>query len=74
MIELSLKDGTKLEYDDVNDVVKVNGKVDKNWHGSFIENGKDDPTFFGFTDTKTKKCYDIYGGISNISTEDSIKL
>lgn len=74
MIDLRLKNGTLLQYDEAADRVLVDGKVTNDWLPSFIPNGNDEPDFFGFVSKKENKCYNIYGGISNITEEDSIKL
>lgn len=69
MIELKTKKGVLLQYDEGKDVVLVDGKQNPDWHPSFIEGGLDDPEFFGFIDLKSKKCYDIYGGVSDVIDE-----
>lgn len=74
MIELKLKDGRLLQYNEDSGAVMVEGKEDKDWHPAFLQCGSDEPDFFGFIDLKHKKCYDIYGNISDIKDEDDIKL
>jgi len=74
MIELTIKSGELLQYNESEDKVYVNGKESKEWSPTFIPNGNDEPTFFGFTNKTQKKCYNIYGVVSNIHDEDSITL
>jgi hypothetical protein len=72
MIDLRIKSGELLQYDETEDKVYLNGKVTGSWSPVFVPNGQEEPTFFGFTDNK--KCYSIYGTVSDISNEDSITL
>lgn len=76
MIELVIKGGKKIQYDDTTDTIYVNGVKDanKSWSPSYIPNGDDEPTFFGFVDKIHGICYDVYGHESKITDEDKIKL
>jgi hypothetical protein len=74
MIDLRIKSGELLQYNESEDKVYVDGKETKEWSPTFVPNGNDEPSFFGFVNHKQKKCYDIYGGITNIHDEYSITL
>lgn len=74
MVEFKLKDGRLINYDEDRNEIRVNGKLNKDWHPSFIPNGDDEPVLFGFVNLREGKCYDLYGGITNIVEEDSIKI
>lgn len=74
MIDLRIKSGDLLQYDESEDKVLLNGKPTKDWSPVFIPNGQEEPTFFGFSDNNKKKCYSIYGTVSDIHDEDSITL
>lgn len=74
MITLKIKSGQTLSYDEENETLLVDGKLDKNWKASFIPSGDDTPDFFGFVDMKNKRIHDIYGNESKISFDEDIKL
>lgn len=74
MINLKLKNGKELSYSEEEDKVYLDGKYDKDWVAAFVPNGDDEPSFFGFTNLKEGKCYDIFGGVSNVIQEDNLKL
>lgn len=75
MIQLVLKNNDKLDYDEDSNKIYYNGELDKSWTPTFLPSGKSDELdFFGFVNNKTKKVYDIYGGISEVSKEDLIKI
>lgn len=74
MAELKLKNGQVLRYDEITDKVTLDGKLTTTYEASFIPNGNDEPTFFGFVHKLQHKCYDIYGGVHDIVDEDKIKL
>lgn len=74
MIEVKLNEKESAIYDEDNNVVLINGKPNQNWKPTFVENGNDEPTFFGVIDLKNQKCYNIYGNVSKVSQEDGIKL
>ena len=76
MIELKIKNGLKLQYDEKNCEILVNGKLDKNWKPVFIPppEGRDEPDFYGFSDIKAKKLYIPDGEVINITDEDDIDI
>lgn len=74
MIELKLKTGASLTYDEEKGVVLVDGKPNRDWKPAFVPSGEDEPDFFGFINTLQGKLYDVYGNISNVSREDNITL
>lgn len=61
-----------LSYDTKLGVLK-NGEPAKEWSPAFIGN-EDDAELFGYESPDHKVVYDIYGGVSNVVSENSIKL
>jgi len=74
MIELKIKTGVKLQYDEGNDVVLVDGKRNRDWEPVFILSGDDEPDFYGFGNIKNKKLYSLSGGIINVKDKKDINL
>lgn len=74
MIELILKDSTKLSYNTETNEVKENGKISRRYSPVFIPSGDDDPDFFGFLNSSTNVVHDIHGNESKLASEKDIKL
>ena len=74
MIDLEIKSGVILTYDEDKDRVLVNGKPDRNWKPVFIPSGEDVPDFFGFHDLRTDKVYDVRGDVTNVVDVDDIRI
>jgi len=73
MNEIYIKDyNCTLSYDPSKGVLK-DGEPTKDFHPAFIGN-PDGPEFFGYESPDHKVLYDIYGGVSNIISENDIKL
>jgi hypothetical protein len=74
MIELIIKNGLTLSYDEKNEIILVNGKASKDWIPVFIPSGDNDFEFFGFKNRPNNKLYDINGNEIKLTNEDNIKL
>jgi hypothetical protein len=74
MINLKTNTGATLSYDKVNNVILINGKLNKNWKPVYLPSKNEVLNLFGFLNPSSNIVYDIYGGTTVVRKSEEINI